>query len=93
MFNGCENLTTFTLKLSNLTNLINGQYMFNGCTSLTSFTYKLSNLTKGDYMFDGCKLDTASVKNIADTINNLKSIGITDGVIHIGCDGVPPSVL
>ena len=67
--------------------------MFNGCTSLTSFSSDLSSLEEGDYMFNGCSLDTASVQNIADTINDLKSQNMT-GVIHIGhADDVPASIL
>lgn len=66
MFRDCNNLTTFT---SNLSSLTNGYYMFMDCTNLTSFTSDLSSLTNGSGMFSRCKLNTASVQNIADTIN------------------------
>ena len=65
MFYGCHNLTSFNSDLSSLTN---GYYMFTSCNALTSFASDLSSLTDGDEMFAGCKLDTASIKNIADTI-------------------------
>lgn len=43
--------------------------MFSGCTSLTSWNGSLQNCTKDAYgMFNGCKLDVASVQRIADTI-------------------------
>ena len=43
--------------------------MFEGWSNLTSFTSDLSNLTNGEGMFYGCKLNTASIKNIAETIS------------------------
>ena len=70
MFYGCNNLTSFTVDLPSLTN---GYSMFNKCSKLTSFNADLSSLTTGKYMFWNCKLDTASVQNIADTINTCKS--------------------
>ena len=66
MFESCANLTTFTSDLSSLTN---GLGMFYDCGKLTTFTSNLSSLTDGDSMFYGCNLDSASVKNIIDTIN------------------------
>ena len=58
--------------------------MFYG-TNLTSFSSDLSSLTNGDYMFAGCKLDTASVQHIADTINTY------NGTIHIGIGNTTPN--
>jgi hypothetical protein len=89
MFNGCSALTSFDVDISELTD---GHYMFNGCTSLTSFESNLTSLTNGRYMFRDCKLDSDSVQRIAYNINDLTSQNKT-GVIHIGCDGVPPSIL
>jgi hypothetical protein len=60
--------------------------MFYYCTKLTTFSSDLSSLTDGTYMFDGCKLDTASVQDIADTINN-----VTSGKIHIGIGNSSPN--
>ena len=77
MFGGCNNLTTFTSDLSSLTN---GYNMFYHCYNLTAFNADLSSLTDGMYMFEGCKLDTASVQNIADTINTVTR----NPQIHIG---------
>lgn len=54
--------------------------MFYGCTALTSFTSNLSSLTNGNDMFLGCKLDTVSVQNIADTINTVSNIRINIGI-------------
>ena len=52
--------------------------MFASCNNLTSFSSDLSSLTDGRSMFSGCKLDTASVQNIADTINTPSSKIIID---------------
>jgi hypothetical protein len=86
MFWHCSNLTSFSADLSNLTN---GDHMFNGCENLTSFSSVLPNLTNGTYMFDGCKLDTASVQNIADTINTPPVI--PKKTIHIGIGNTTPN--
>ena len=56
-------------------------------TKLASFSSDLSNLTNGDSMFEFCKLDTASVQNIADTINTPSS----KGTIHIGIGNSTPN--
>jgi hypothetical protein len=66
MFKDCSNLTSFNGDLSELTD---GEQMFEGCSNLTTFSSNLSKLTEGYGMFYRCKLDTASVQNIADTIN------------------------
>ena len=68
MFSYSPNLKTFTSDLSSLTN---GYYMFYNCTNLTTFKSDLSSLTNGDSMFLYCKLDTESIKNIAETINTV----------------------
>lgn len=82
MFHGCYNLTSFNSDLSSLTQ---GYSMFQSCTSLTSFNSNLSNLTGGYWMFSLCKLDTASVQNIADTINTY------NGTIYIGIGNSEPN--
>ena len=66
MFDNCSNLKTFN---SNLGSLADGEFMFFNCTNLTSFNSDLSSLTHGVGMFSGCKLNTTSIKNIAETIN------------------------
>ena len=71
MFYSCSQLTSFKSDLSSLTD---GEMMFEYCGNLTSFKSDLSSLTDGYYMFYGCKLDTASVQNIADTINTYSGI-------------------
>lgn len=71
VFGFCEKLTSFDAKM---TNLLNGSRMFYSCTSLTSFNSDLSSLTNGHGMFFNCALDTASVQNIADTINYVNDI-------------------
>ena len=85
MFSQCKNLTSFNGDLSSLTS---GTYMFQFCSNLTSFNGDLSSLTSGANMFGNgttncCKLDLASVQNIADTINDLAAQGKT-GSISIG---------
>jgi hypothetical protein len=40
----------------------------------------------GDRMFEGCKLDTASVQNIADTIKT-----VSNKTIHIGIGNTTPN--
>lgn len=60
--------------------------MFDGCTNLTSFTSALPSLTSmssGSRMFDGCKLDAPSVKNIIDTISTSTYVNLTLGM---GCN-------
>ena len=79
MFCECNVLTTFNYDLSSLTN---GNYMFSYCSKLENFTSDLSSLTSGHNMFYNCKLDVASVQNIADTINTVQG-----NSIHIGCKG------
>ena len=71
MFYGCSNLTSFKSDLSSLTF---GHGMFSECFNLESFSSDLSSLTYGTFMFYGCKLDTASVQNIADTIKDVSSV-------------------
>ena len=85
MFSCCSNLTSFT---SDLSSLINGYYMFHGCSNLTTFDSDLSSLMDGYYMFYGCKLDTDSIKNIAETINTLTN----SSAIHIGIGNTSPTV-
>ena len=82
MFRGCKSLTSFS---SNLSNLENGYCMFGYCDNFTSFNSDLSSLTDGEEMFECCKLDTASVQNIADTINTY------DGEIYIGIGNSTPN--
>lgn len=71
MFYRCTKITTFNSSLKSLTY---GKYMFGGCLELTTFNSDLSSLTNGYSMFYGCKLNTNSLKNIADTIKNVKSL-------------------
>ena len=84
MFYDCNALTSFS---SDLSSLKNGYVMFLNCTNLTSFNSDLSSLTDGSLMFSGCKLDTASVQNIAATINTPTS----EGTIHIGIGNSTPN--
>ena len=95
MFGSCTNLTTFN---SNLSSLTKGWVMFSVCSNLTTFDSDLSNLTNGWYMFYNCKLDTASVKKIANTIKDVTSLtngtGVGDEVykhIHIGIGNSTPT--
>ena len=68
MFEFCENLEQFKGDLSSLSI---GTKMFEGCVNLTHFEGDLSSLTDGEYMFTDCKLDTASIQRIAETINTV----------------------
>ena len=83
MFESCDNLESFSSDLSSLTT---GYQMFCGCKKLTSFNSDLSSLTEGNEMFSKCYLNTASVQNIADTINTYNN-----GVIHIGIGNITPN--
>ena len=67
MFSWSNKITTFN---SDLSNLKEGYSFFNNCKKLTSFSSNLSSLESASNMFNNCKLDTASVLNIADTINS-----------------------
>ena len=82
MFSYCYGLRSWNIDLSNLTN---GAWMFGNSGALNSFHSNLSSLTNGEHMFYGCCLDTASVRNIADTINTF------NGIIHIGIDNWTPN--
>ena len=82
MFYKCSKLTIFTSDLSSLTN---GVQMFRDCSNLTTFNSDLSSLTNGVQMFNSCKLNTASVQNIADTINTY------NGKINIGIGNSTPN--
>ena len=84
MFSGCAVLASFD---SNLSSLTDGSSMFSQCENLTSFNSNLSSLTDGSYMFFDCKLDTASVQNIADTINTPTS----KKTIHVGIGNSTPN--
>ena len=56
--------------------------MFYRCSKLTSFSSAVPSLTSATDMFTGCRLNTASVKNIAETINTVEdspTIGIGIG--------------
>ena len=75
-------LESFSSDLSSLTN---GAGMFKFCSNLTTFSSDLSSLTNGSSMFYNCKLDTASIQNIADTINTYS------GKIHIGIGNSTPN--
>ena len=55
--------------------------MFDYCSELESFFSDLSSLTNGYNMFNYCKLDTASVQIIADTIKDVN--GLTNDYIDI----------
>lgn len=79
MFEDCVRLRSFRGDLSSLDR---GDYMFNRCRQLMSFRGDLSSLSTGVGMFKGCKLDTESVKNIAETIAD----GVNDAIITIGVD-------
>lgn len=54
--------------------------MFYNCSQLTSFSSDLRSLWGAEYMFYGCKLDTASVQNIADTINTVSNAKFDIGI-------------
>ena len=84
MFDYCYNLKSFSSDLSSLTE---GHCMFEYCYNLKSFSSDLSSLTDGRSMFSGCKLDTASVQNIADTIN----ANAHNGTIYIGIGNSTPN--
>lgn len=74
MYYGCSSLTEFTHDLSNMTY---APYMFQGCTNLRVFTSTLSLLgTTSDAfpcqsMFDGCKLNKASLIHLFNQLMNI----------------------
>lgn len=86
MFYRCSNLTSFNSDLRSLTN---GESMFTNCYNLESFSSDLRSLTDAWNMFYACYLNTASVKNIADTINptgNGKTIHIGIGKLSLSTE-------
>ncbi len=80
---GCDNsdLKTFIGDLSSLTN---GNSMFATSSpnagAIETFIGDLSSLTMGDGMFDGCCLNIDSVECIADTINDVNSLTVSNDV-------------
>lgn len=85
MFMGCGNLSSFVCE--KLISLNEAPNMFAYCNNLTSFKSNLKSLTDAKWMFSGCKLDTNSIKNIAETINT-----VTDSnPIHIGIGNTTPT--
>lgn len=63
-----------------------GRQMFYG-TSLISFSGDLSSLTDGYHMFSkGCRLDSESIINIVDGINNFAKSNDNSHFIGIGYD-------
>ena len=98
MFWTCTALKSFTTDLKSLTC---GTQMFYNCTNLTTFTSNLNSLTNGYQMFYGCKLNTSSIKKIADTIKNVSKLTNSTGdyamfgevykTIHIGITNSSPS--
>jgi hypothetical protein len=94
MFDNCSNLTSFTSDLSSLSD---GYYLFNRCSKLTSFNSNLSSLLRGNQMFYGCKLNSESLQNIANTINDLRLVTEVDkfdstlGYIVLGISSDIPS--
>jgi hypothetical protein len=78
------NMTSFNYDLSSLEN---GEGMFYCCFNFTSFKSNLKSLTNGTNMFNFCKLNTQSLKNIADTINTVSD----SNIIHIGIGNTTPT--
>lgn len=70
MFSNCGNITSFRGDTSNVKDSYG---MFAGCISLTSFYGDLSSIQNG-CMFSDCKLDTTSIKNIAETIHDINGL-------------------
>lgn len=68
MFKGCARLRSFDYETPKMLRAIS---MFENCKNLKHFNGDLSSLINGSRMFKGCKLDTESVKNIAETIKKL----------------------
>ena len=79
MFSDCSGLKSFSTPSGTLPNsLITTQNMFYGCTGLKSFTPSLAGLTKCgnfEWMFVGCILNEASIRNILGTLPNRKGKG------------------
>ena len=103
MFYECPYLEIFESDMRSLTN---GNYMFTS-GKLRTFTSNLKSLTNGYCMFgdsssnDGIsKLDTNSVKNIADTINDVSDLVNGNSpwdsdvykIIHIGIANTTPNI-
>lgn len=57
-----------------LKNLVIGQSTFRKCSKLTSFEYDLPRLLTGIGMFEGCKLNKASVERILYSLPNIANI-------------------
>ena len=95
MMSHCYALESFDSDVSSLDNAMG---MFMDCSSLMHFNGNLSSLTNGYYMFHNCKLNTQSVQNIANSINDVTSLqnggGPGDNVykeIGIGINNYSPN--
>ena len=95
MFYNNYNMTSFDAPLDSL---YYGYGMFHNCSKLTSFNGNLNSLTNGYQMFRECKLDTDSIRKIADTIKDVREL--TNGVktyddvykmIHFGLQNETPT--
>lgn len=75
-----SSVSSFNADLSSLVDSCSytGSGMFQNCYNLTSFRSNLSHLKGGYLMFSGCQLDSASVANIAETINDIYSLDKTN---------------
>ena len=82
-----SSLTSFNVDLSSV---VEGVSMFIG-NPLTSFNSNLSSLTKAYFMFKDCKLNTESIKCIAETIKDVTEVTDIEKSIDIGIGNSTPT--
>lgn len=84
-YENCKNLKKVELQ-GGLHNMIWGTSGFRNCFQLTSFEYDLPRLLTGVGMFEGCKLDKASVERILYSLPNIANLkkATTNSVITEG---------
>ena len=80
-------INSFNINLSSLTN---GMGMFCYCPNLESFNSDISSLQTGYAMFSNCNLDSESICNIANTINDINDLDVSNVTI---IEGMPEELL
>lgn len=95
MFYNNYNMTSFDAPLDSL---YYGCGMFHNCSNLTSFTGNLNSLTNGYQMFRECKLNTDSLRKIANTIKDVRELTNGDKtyddvykMLHFGLENETPT--
>jgi hypothetical protein len=83
----CSNLKKVNFE-GGLNYLVYGSATFRNCYNLTSFKYDLPRLLMGVGMFEGCKLDKASVEKILYSLPNINNLKSSKANANVNTDGI-----